>query len=261
MKNYWYLKKKEYKAKGIKLTVHDKRKKTILTAAGKLTYKRRILIPADSKSYERLYALESKKIVAPLDDFLGIDDLPFKMTTRLMLDIAKLSIQFCSYKQAEKIISEKLNEKISSDLIREVTNFVGMLVYSFDTKYAKSRELLEKKYKNDSEVEGYFLVEMDGSFVHIRDDSGKNPQWCEVKVGFIANSNDFRKFQGKDGREEIKLGKREYVCYLGNVHEFKKYLLAICIKNNYSIYKDTVVLSDGAEWIKSIKKECRRRET
>ena len=191
----------------------------------------------------------------PLDIFLGVDLLRFKMSPKLMLDISKLSIQLNSYNQAEKLLNDNLNLKISDDTIRDVTNFIGQLVYKYDCRFANRLQEVSKNEFDLAEKSAYLLIEVDGSFIHVRSSDGKSARWCEVKTGLVASSKNFKKVLNKDGEYEIRLGKREYTCYLGSVDQFKKFLLSMCTRNNYDLYDDIVMLTDGAEWIKSIKKE------
>lgn len=51
------------------------------------------------------------------------------------------------------------------------------------------------------------------------------------------------------------IGKREYTAYLGPAEIFKKYLLAVALRNGYGDYEETVLLSDGATWIRNMKEE------
>ena len=49
--------------------------------------------------------------------------------------------------------------------------------------------------------------------------------------------------------------KREYISYTGGVDEFKWHVLALAIRNGYGRVKKTVIISDGAMWIRSMKEE------
>ncbi len=49
--------------------------------------------------------------------------------------------------------------------------------------------------------------------------------------------------------------RREYISYIGNVHEFKQHFLALALRSGYGKYQETVLLSDGAAWIRNIKEE------
>lgn len=50
-----------------------------------------------------------------------------------------------------------------------------------------------------------------------------------------------------------QIQKIEYVSYIGSVDEFQKHLLACALKNGYGRYKQTVILGDGAAWIRNMK--------
>ena len=65
---------------GIALRTDKRVAKTILTLYGKLTFSRYILRPNDKKDQSRLIVAEGVKSIAPLDCFLGIAGVPFKMT-------------------------------------------------------------------------------------------------------------------------------------------------------------------------------------
>ncbi len=224
-----------------------------MSTIGKLHYKRKILMPKDKQSAEKLYNLEGIKKIAPLDIALGVDNYLFDITPKLMLEIAKYSIQFNSYRKAENFISELYGFKISNDTIRIITNFIGMLVYKNDCKNARFYEKYSKP-PNIYEVgtNEYLLIEMDGSYVRSLTEGESGSHWCEVKLGLLAKSTDFISYINKLGEVEKKIGKRDYVCILGSYHEFKNHLYAL-YKQNYFTYKNIVIISDGAEWIKSIK--------
>jgi hypothetical protein len=49
--------------------------------------------------------------------------------------------------------------------------------------------------------------------------------------------------------------KREYVAYVGSVSEFKKHIFSCAVKNGYGMYEKTVMISDGATWIRNMREE------
>jgi hypothetical protein len=71
----------------------------------------------------------------PLDGFLKIDNLPFKMTKMAMLESAEFG-QFSSYASAEQLMREHTHIHISASLIEKVTDYIGSYVYNNDTKRA-----------------------------------------------------------------------------------------------------------------------------
>jgi hypothetical protein len=59
----------------------------------------------------------------------------------------------------------------------------------------------------------------------------------------------------RHGRRRRKIQKREYVSYVGAVNEFRKHLVACAMRNGHGIYEETVILSDGATWIRNMTEE------
>ena len=49
--------------------------------------------------------------------------------------------------------------------------------------------------------------------------------------------------------------RKEYISYIGAAEEFKKHLLACALRNGYGQFKEAVVLSDGATWIRNMIQE------
>jgi hypothetical protein len=68
----------------------------------------------------------------------------------------------------------------------------------------------------------------------------------------VFSSENIRKSTNKKGESTSKVLKKEYTSYVGSVHEFKKHLFSCAIRNGYGEYEETVILSDGATWIKNI---------
>jgi hypothetical protein len=92
--------------------------------------------------------------------------------------------------------------------------------------------------------------------------------WHENKLGLVfSTDNLFHKGTKKQFDRSVKvddedniinldnyyLNKRDYVTYIGSVDVFEKLLFDCAIKNGYGKYDTTVLLSDGATWIKTVK--------
>jgi hypothetical protein len=82
------------------------------------------------------------KEIIPLDEFLLIDKLPFKMTKLAMLLCAEFAQLLPSYKTAEKIIGKHCGMKVSDTYTGRVTDYVGGQVYETDKE--RSLEAYEK---------------------------------------------------------------------------------------------------------------------
>ena len=150
-----------------------KRPKAILTVGGWMKYRRSVLIPADLRSAKRLTQLSGKKSVVPLDETLGTDNLPFKITKKMTLQIAKAGIEATSYEEASKRFLECRNIPISADEIRNVVDYMGQIVFQDDCSRAceaktTPRNLCGKQTGND-----VLYLEMDGAMLPSRERKGK----------------------------------------------------------------------------------------
>lgn len=85
-------KKSFFLKEGVRLKNVSRRPKTILTLEGNVTFYRTVYTPADAESRELLKKKFGKSTVVQLDMALGIDQLPFKMTVKMMIDIARRAI-------------------------------------------------------------------------------------------------------------------------------------------------------------------------
>ena len=71
----------------------------------------------------------------------------------------------------------------------------------------------------------------------------------------VFSSDNIYTWTNHKGEKLRQLNKREYIAFIGAATEFKKHLLACALKNGYGTYKKTVLISDGATWIRSMKEE------
>ena len=60
------------------------------------------------------------KTIVPLDILLGIQNLPFKVSTGMMLEIAYRAVKLSSYQDAENYFLRTKNISISNDTIRKI---------------------------------------------------------------------------------------------------------------------------------------------
>jgi hypothetical protein len=215
------------------------------------------LIPQDAKSRKKLVELYGAKSVVPLDCQLGIAGLPFRITPAAMLKIAFWAQNQSSYQRAEDAISEIMHIKVNDDTVRLVTNFVGGIIFGNDCKRADaalaaldSGKLLFPKDRN-----GILYIQTDGAVLNTRHKGNDGSTWRENKLGEVFSSKDIRYWTDKKGKRRHQIIKKEYVSYIGAVSEFKKHLLACAIRGGYGRFKETVLLSDGATWIRHMAEE------
>ena len=222
-----------------------------------MSYSRYSLIPKNAESKELLKQLLGINSVVPMDSYLGLSGLPFKITPAAMLKIAYWAQNQSSYQRAEDAISEALHVTINDDTIRQVTNFVGGMVFRNDC--AKAEEaflaLSSGKLKFAQAASGVVYIQTDGAALNTRmkDESGSS--WRENKLGEVFTSKDIRYWTNHKGDREHQILRKEYISLVGTAGDFKKHLLACALRNGYGQFKETVVLSDGATWIRNMVEE------
>lgn len=209
------------------------------------------------ESARRLLELENAKTIVPLDSMLGIDKLPFKISMGMMLDIAYWAVKMDSYQDAEDFFLRNNKIRISDDSIREVVNYVGRIVYDEDCRVA--RKCLDEyngcQLASPYDRDGVLYLQTDGAALNTRTKDENNSTWRENKLGLAFSSDNIRFWKNKKGTYEHRILKREYVSLVGAAQDFKYHFLALAQRNGYGRYKKTVILSDGATWIRNIKEE------
>jgi len=215
------------------------------------------LCPSDPASAQKLKKLEGVKSIAPLDSLFLLDKLPFKMTLATMLKAAYWAQNQCSYQMAEEIIADILKIFINDDTIRAITNYVGSIVFREDCRKADEayNSFLEGKLPYPQDKKGVLYIETDGAAINTRHKDEAGSTWRENKLGVVFSSDNIYNWTDKHKEKQHRILKREYVSYIGSCTEFKKHLLSCALKNGYGSYKETVIISDGATWIRNLREE------
>jgi hypothetical protein len=196
------------------------------------------------------------KSVIPLDDWLGVSKLPLKMSVKAMLEVAFWAQNQGSYQRAEGIL-RRGSMRVNDTTIRQVANHVGNFVFNQDTARANDtmarydrRELPHAK-----ERLGTIYIETDGAALNTRTKDENGSTWRENKLGEVFTSDDIYSWTDRHGKKQRILKRGEYVSYVGSAESFRKYLFDCAVRNGYGRYSDTVILSDGATWIRNMKEE------
>jgi len=225
---------------------------------GWIGYSRYVLRPKTPSDAAALHARENLHAVVPLDDYLCVTGLPFKMTPEMMLNVAFWAQNQDSYQEAEDSILRAYGIKVNDDTVRQVTNYVGNLVFRHDCELAESafQKLCSGKLAFPrTHKRGVLYIETDGAAVNTRVKDENGSSWRENKLGMVFSSDNIHSWTGKRGEKQRQIQKREYASYIGSVDEFKKHLFACALRNGYGLYEKTVLLSDGATWIRNMREE------
>lgn len=224
---------------------------------GKLSYQRMCLIPSTPTDADKLKEQGITGRIYPLDDVLGISRLPFKITVAAMLKIAKAAIRSESYEEAEKTLKEDTEIFVNDDTIRQVTNFIGNIIYNNDL--AKANETWDQLNSGnlvlpDRNNKHTLYIEVDGAMLPTRQPKVEGVIYKENKLGIAFSTDNIFFWTDKHGKIQHTICKREYTSLLGNSEDFTKFMLALALRNGYGRYKDVVLISDGATWIRNMKK-------
>jgi hypothetical protein len=247
----------EYRHKGITLKTHKRNNIAILTTLGRIEFSRYTLIPKGIESKGRLWDQCELKSLAPLDSYLGIAGLPFKITPAAMVKIAYWAQNQSSYQRAEDAIAEAMRIRVNDDTVRLVANFVGGMVFQEDCRRADEafRMLEGGKLRFGNDVEGVVYIQTDGAALNTRLKDEEGSTWRENKLGEVFTSKGIHYWTDRKGKRQHQIVRKEYVSFIGTASEFRKHLLACAIRGGYGSFKEAVVLSDGATWIRNMVEE------
>ncbi|MDR0548222.1 MAG: hypothetical protein LBI10_02235 [Deltaproteobacteria bacterium] len=230
-----------------------------MTIAGSLTYSRLALTPASPVDSERLKILRNgAKMVFPLDEALGLDALPYKMTVWTMLEISHWAKETGSFDAAQKALERNTPIRVDAETVRSVVNKVGDVVFKNNLLEAERIYGVLQSGKlqfPDDKEDNILYLEVDEAMIHtrLRDDIGC--LWKENKLGMAFSNKYFTYWYNTKGEKVHKIGLREYTAYLGDVNIFKKFMFSLAIRNGYGYHKLTILLSDGATWIRNMHDE------
>jgi hypothetical protein len=190
--------------------------------------------------------------ILPLDGCLQITGLPFKMSPEMMAEMAFFGVHESSFASAGQMMRKYLPTRISDSLIRVVTEYVGRKVFEEDSRRAFPIEQNLDKIPGKPDKKGMLYIMADGAAINTRLKDEQGSSWRENKLGLVFSSTGLRK--RKDGVTHDIL-KKEYMPCLGSVEQFKGYLLECAVRNGYGRYEQTILVSDGASWIRNMGEE------
>ncbi len=197
------------------------------------------------------YNLKSKLII-PLDEYLGIDKLPFKVSLKMMMEIAFWGQNQPSFQKASEIIYRVYGIKISYVTVMNITKYVGKLVYNYN--YNIALNIWNNRANMDISIakkKGTLYIQADGAAVNTRIEDENGSTWKENKLGIFFSDDDMYKRKDKSNI----INHKEYVSYIGNVDTFKILVFAKAVELKYWKYESIVFISDGATWLRNLIEE------
>ena len=210
--------------RGVMLRLDNKRAKTIATIAGDLTYFRYHLRPADEESRKRLEQEYGVKSLVPLDEFLGVDRLPFKATYRAALRIARVALEQPSYAEAERELSERYHIDVSDDTIRKIIIYLGNLDL-------REREQFAEQFCDLTTGPRRGRPPRDAITLYL--------ELRSIQEEILS----IRAFRVEEG-QPVDV---HYMCHMGKMEELRAQLAAFAIENGLSKAREVIILHDDSE--------------
>jgi hypothetical protein len=200
------------------------------------------------------YCRQCRYSETPLDEGLGITELPHKMTKGLMLEAAYYGQNQSSFSDASEMLERALHMRINKETMREVTETIGSMV--FDADEEKAAHILENMHEietapDNEALKGVLYIMTDGASLNTRAKDESGSTWRENKTVIAFTDKDMIK--RKDGSHIIV--KKEYAALVGSAEKFKGHVLCSAINAGYGKTCETVIIGDGAAWIRNMGKE------
>ena len=184
-----------------------------------------------------------------MDEYLCIDKLPFKISIKAMVEIAFWGQNQSSFQKASEVIRRIHNIDISYVTVKNVTEYIGKLVYYYN--YNNALKAWEDRANIDVSVvikKGTLYMQVDGAAINTRIEDENGSTWKENKLGILFSESDMYKRKDKSN---IIIHK-EYVSYIGSVDTFRILVFAKAVELEYWKYENIVFISDGATWIRNM---------
>lgn len=251
--------RREYGEKGVLLKNNGTSPREIIGAFGKVPYSRSVLYPADPESAGRLQQIAGVKSVYPLDEVLGLDVLPYRITCDMMCCVAREAVRAASYESAAEQIQQAYHVSISSTQVKSVAEYVGNCVLEEQTRLAAAAEQSGRrnpdKRRRRKRPDDVLYLEIGSGPVCLRDLPGKEV-WgtCQGAVAFHSARVQLR--PNRQGETVCRIMERDCIGYVGSPEAFRPHLLALAQRNAWDQCSEVVVRSDGSPWVRELAAQC-----
>jgi hypothetical protein len=228
-----------------------------MTIGGPILLERTVLRVKDNSNFNKLNQLYDRNLIVPLDEALGLDKIPFKATPGAMLVIADWVQRSSSYEAAEMGLKKYTDIVVNDDTMRQIANTIGSIIFDIDEKKADKsiKDFYNHRLDFPKNKNGILYLKVDDAMVQTREKDASGSKWRENKLGLAFSTDNIMYWASKNGQKEHSIKKREYRTLLGDASDFKKHFFSLALDNGYGKYEQTVLISDGATWIRDMKDE------
>jgi len=184
----------------------------------------------------------------PDDSIYAIDDLEHRLTRAVKLETVYFAQNQLSFTRAEEVIKRVYKLEVNRETIREIAEEAGSKVFERDSLEAEELLAGIQHIETDEKVPGVVYIMPDGASVNTREKDENGSTWRENKTAIAFSSKDLVK--RKDGGNIIV--RKEIAPLIGTSEEFRKHALRAAVGAGYGMYNETVVVADGATWIRNM---------
>jgi hypothetical protein len=156
-----------------------------------------------------------------------------------------------SFDRAAEVMKRVYKIKINRETIREITEDVGTRVFKRDELNAGQLLANIQNIEVEEKSAGVVYVMPDGAAVNTRTKDKSGSTWRENKTVIAFSSKDLIK--RKD--EGNIIVRKDIAPLIGTSDELKKFALSVAVSAGYGRLNETVVIGDGATWIRNMSDE------
>ena len=235
---------------------------------GGINYTRTLLTPVYVKDREVFFEKTGRNSIAPMDNYLGVDKLPFHMTYAMMAHCATEAVKAKSFVCASNTLRETGYKRISASMVDKVCETVGQAIWDY---YKARADIMESQLVRGEKIgpvnvdihdisslnpEKVLVLMIDGHTIYTRKYStGKyeinngGKCGCDCRVGIAFRLSDCSVEYDEAGGETVRILHKDYTSLIVPKNEFRSYFADLAVRNGANQCELIVVVSDGAEWI------------
>ena len=189
--------------------------------------------------------------VCPDDCAYGIDNSDHRMTRAVKLEAVYFAQNQMSFDRAAEVIKRVYKIDINRETIRKIAEETGTKVFEHDESEAEQLLANIHEIEASEKTTGVVYIMTDGAAVNTRVEDENGSTWRENKTVIAFSSKDLIK--RKD--EGNIIVRKEIAPLIGTSEDLKKFALRTAVAAGYGKYNESVVIGDGASWIRNMSNE------
>ncbi|MDR1353357.1 MAG: hypothetical protein LBK05_08760 [Treponema sp.] len=171
------------------------------------------------------------------------------MTRLMMAETAFWGQGQFSFKMAEKILQGHFRARITDCQIRKITCFIGKRVFDADLQRARAAYENRANMPRRGDKRGVLYIAADDNTINMRKTGNSGTAPGRISLGIVFNSGSLIV---RKNEVVYNISEKEYVAVIADLPAFKQLFFECAVRNGYGRYEQTVVLSNGADWVRAV---------